>query len=128
MFSCILKKVRFTDNKDRVFKSTIRSDKLGSDSFCLFLCDPNLIIEPQQYMFIQFSNCDNWLRNMHVRNKAMLPNKITVLFAHQVWCGINVWLDANQIFVSTVLGLIFRVLIFFMPVWLISMHKYIARI
>lgn len=49
------KKVRFTDNKDRVFKSTIRSDKLGSDSFCLFLCDPNLIIEPQQYMFIQFS-------------------------------------------------------------------------
>lgn len=37
----------------------------------------------------------------------MLPNKITVLFVHQVWCGINVWLDANQIFVSTVLGLIF---------------------
>lgn len=128
MFSCILKKVRFTDNKDRVFKSTIRSDKLGSDSFCLFLCDPNLIIEPQQYMFIQFSNCDNWLRNMHVRNRAMLPNKITVLFVHQVWFWINVWLDANQIFVSTVLGLIFRVLIFFMPVWLISMHKYIARI
>lgn len=42
----------------------------------------------------------------------MLANKITVLFVHQVWCGINVWLDANQIFVSTVLGLIFRVLIF----------------
>lgn len=64
-------------------------------------------LNPNNICSFNFQNCDNWLRNMHVRNRAMLPNKITVLFVHQVWCGINVWLDANQIFVSTVLGLIF---------------------
>lgn len=35
---------------------------------------------------------------------CFLTKSLFVLFAHQVWCGINVWLDANQIFVSTVLG------------------------